>query len=190
MKKSFKKDQAANRSTNKGLFIAGPPPPPGSACHNWEQVPGGSRVPRTKAPPWRPGPSPAGHCPLSLPLRELTAHHQAVDEDCPESAWIWWHWWLPFPARTHFFLQKGFGFWWLIVAVLSLSCVQLFATLWTAACQASLSFTNSWGLLKFMSPESVMPSNHLILCHPLLLPSILPSIRVFSSEWAQWKSFS
>ena len=49
-KKSFKKDQAANRPTNKGLFIAGPPPPPGSACHSWEQVPGGSRVCRTKPP--------------------------------------------------------------------------------------------------------------------------------------------
>ena len=64
-----------------------------------------------------------------------------------------------------------------------LSCVQLFATPWTVACQASLSITNSWSLLKFISIESVMPSNHLILCHPLLLPpSIFPSIRVFSSE--------
>ena len=56
-------------------------------------------------------------------------------------------------------------------------------TPWTAACQASLSFINSWSLLKPMSIESVMPSNHLILCHPLLLlPSIFPSIRVFSNE--------
>ena len=56
-------------------------------------------------------------------------------------------------------------------------------TPWTAACQASLSITNSWSLLKPMSIKSVMPSNHLILCHPiLLLPSILPSIRVFSNE--------
>ena len=63
-----------------------------------------------------------------------------------------------------------------------LSCVQLFAP-WTAACQASLSNTNSWSLPKLMSIESVMPSNHLILCHPLLLlPSIFPSIRVFSDE--------
>ena len=55
------------------------------------------------------------------------------------------------------------------------------ATPWTAACQASLSFTNSWSLLKLMSIESVMPSNHLIFCHPLLLlPSIFPSIMVFS----------
>ena len=57
-------------------------------------------------------------------------------------------------------------------------------TPWTAACQASLSFTISQSLLKFMSFESVMPSNHLILCHPLLLPSVFPSIRIFSNESA------
>ena len=63
-------------------------------------------------------------------------------------------------------------------------------TSWTAACQASLSITNSQSLLKLMSIESVMPSNHLILCHPLLLPpSIFPSIRVFSNESVLW-SFS
>ena len=67
--------------------------------------------------------------------------------------------------------------------VQSLTHVQLFATPWTAACQASLSITNSWSLLKLMSIESVMPSSHLILCHPLLLlPSIFPSIRVSSNE--------
>ena len=66
-------------------------------------------------------------------------------------------------------------------SVQSLSHVQLFDTPWTAAHQASLSITSSWSLLKLMSIESVMPSNQLILCHPLLLlPSILPSIRVFS----------
>ena len=66
-----------------------------------------------------------------------------------------------------------------------LSCVRLFATPWTAAGQASLSITNSWSLLKLMSIESVMPSNHLILYHPLFLwPSIFPSIRVFSNESA------
>ena len=70
-------------------------------------------------------------------------------------------------------------------SVQSLSRVQLFATPWTAARQASLSITNSRSLLKFMSIESVMPSNHLILCRPfLLLPSIFPSIRVFSNESA------
>ena len=66
--------------------------------------------------------------------------------------------------------------------VQSLSCVQLFATPWTAVCQASLSLTISWSLLKLVSIESVMPSNHLILCCSLLLPSIFPSIRVFSNE--------
>ena len=78
-----------------------------------------------------------------------------------------------------------------------LSCVRLFATPWTAACQASLSITNSWSLLKLTSVKSVMPSNHLILCHPLLLlPSIFPSIRVFSNEsvlrirWPKYWSFS
>ena len=69
-------------------------------------------------------------------------------------------------------------------------------TLWTAARQVSLSITNSWSLLKLMSIELLMPSNHLILCHPLLLPSIFPSIRVFSIEstlhimWPKYWSFS
>ena len=77
------------------------------------------------------------------------------------------------------FVSRRFWF----LSVQSLICVQLFATPWTAARQASLSITNSWRLLKFMSIELVMPSNHLILCHPLLLlPSIFPSRRVFSNE--------
>ena len=78
-----------------------------------------------------------------------------------------------------------------------LSCVQLFATPWTKACQASLSITKSRSSPKLMSTESVMPSNHLILCRPLLLlPSIFPSIRVFSNEsvllikWPKYWSFS
>ena len=78
-----------------------------------------------------------------------------------------------------------------------LSHVRLFMTTWTAAHQASLSFTISWSLLKFKSTESVMPSKHLILYHPLLLlPSIFPSIRIFSSElalcirWQKYWSFS
>ena len=77
-----------------------------------------------------------------------------------------------------------------------LSHVQLFAIPWTAACQASLSITNSWSLLKHMPIKSVMPSNHLILCRPLLLlPLIFPSIRVFSNEsvlcnrWPKYWSF-
>ena len=77
------------------------------------------------------------------------------------------------------------------------SCVQLFATPWIPRGQDSLSLINSWSLLKLMSIESVMPSNHLILCHlPLLLPSIFPRIRVFSNEsvlhirWPKYWSFS
>ena len=84
-----------------------------------------------------------------------------------------------------------------VVVFQSLSHVQFFATTWTAAHQASLSFTISQSLLKLMSIESVMPSNHLILCCPLLLlPSVFPSIRVFSSEsvlrtrWPKYWSFS
>ena len=85
----------------------------------------------------------------------------------------------------------------LFSSVQSLSCVQLFVAPWTAALQASLSIPNSHSLLKLMSIESLMPSNHLILCHfLLLLPSILPSIRVFSNEsvlrirWPKYWSFS
>ena len=84
-----------------------------------------------------------------------------------------------------------------LVVVQLLSQVQLFATPWVAACQASLSYTVSWTLLKFMSIESVMLSNRLVLWHPLLLlPSILPSIRFFPNEsslhirWLKYWSFS
>ena len=97
-----------------------------------------------------------------------------------------------------------FGHTWLRLIFLDLSSVQFsrsvvsnFKTPWTTACQASLSITNSQSLLKLMSIESVMPSNHLMLCHPLLLlPSIFPSIRVFSNEsalhirWPKYWSFS
>ena len=82
-------------------------------------------------------------------------------------------------------------------SVQSLSCVRHFATPWTAACQASLSITNSWSPPKPMSIESMTPSNHLILCRSLLRPpSIFPSIRVFSNEsalhirWPKYWSFS
>ena len=90
---------------------------------------------------------------------------------------------------------------WLLVgqcsfSLQSLSHVQLFATPWSAAHQASLSITNTQSLLKLISIESVIPSNHLVLCHPLLLlPLIFPSIRVFSSEsvlpikWPKYWSF-
>ena len=90
----------------------------------------------------------------------------------------------------YFFIQ-------VFTSVQLLSRVRLFVIPWTAACQASPSITNSWSLLKLMSIESVVPSNHLILCHPLLLPpSIFPSIRVFSNEsvlcirWPKYWSFS
>ena len=81
-------------------------------------------------------------------------------------------------------------------SVLLLSHARLLMTQWTAAHQASLSITNSWSLLKLMSIELVMPSNHFILCCPLLLPSTFPSIRVFSNElvlcikWPKYWSFS
>ena len=84
-----------------------------------------------------------------------------------------------------------------LVAVHLISCVRLSVTPWTAVCQASLSFPISWTLLKLMSMELVMPSNHLVLCRPLLLlPSIFPSIRVFSDEsvlrirWPKYWSLS
>ena len=102
--------------------------------------------------------------------------------------------------------QSAFLCWWTHIlikllaclsSVQTLSCIRLFATPWTAACQASLSITNSRTLLKLMSIKSVMPSNHLILCHPLFLPpSIFPSIRVLSNEsvlrirWPKYWSFS
>ena len=97
------------------------------------------------------------------------------------------------PPETTTTLFIGYRF----SSVQSLSCVQLFATPWIAARQVSLSITKSQSLLKLMYTESVMPSNHLILCCPLLLlPSIFPSIRVFSKEsalrirWPKCWSFS
>ena len=107
------------------------------------------------------------------------------------------------PAGPHINLESntaGLSIFWSSVqfsSVQSLSRVWLFATQWIAACQASLSITNAQSSLRLMSIESVMPSSHLILCHPLfLLPSIPPSIRVFSNEstlhmrWPKSSSFS
>ena len=102
------------------------------------------------------------------------------------------------PKAVFLFLTlKNFFKIWSISSVQSLSRVQLFETLWTAECQASLSITNYWSPPKTMSIESVMPSNHLILCRPLLLlSSIFPSIRVFSNEsalcirWPKYWNFS
>ena len=88
------------------------------------------------------------------------------------------------------------SFFYMFSSVQLLSHVQLFATPWTTACQASLSITNSRSLLKLMSIVSVMPSNHLILSHPLLLPSVFPRISVFSNEsflcirWPNYWCFS
>ena len=101
-----------------------------------------------------------------------------------------WGWWY---GDNDYVSDQGTNS---ISSVQSLSHVQLFVTPWTAACRASLSITNSWSLLKLMSIKSVNPSNHLILCRSLLLPSIFPSSRVFSNEsvlrirWPKYWSFS
>ena len=99
--------------------------------------------------------------------------------------------WVAMPASRLALLGKPS-----VGSVQLFSCVLLFATPWTATRQPSLSITNSRSLLKLMSIKSVMPSNHLILCRPLLLSSICPSIRVFSNEsalrirWPKYWSFS
>ena len=109
-----------------------------------------------------------------------------------------------FLQRKHTGGHKVINEWWkdtqhhsLFSSVQSLSHARLFVTPWITACQASLSITNSWSSLRLMSIESVMPSRHLILCRPLLfLPSIPPSIRVYSNEstlrmrWPKYWSFS
>ena len=122
----------------------------------------------------------------------LPVHHQLPEstQPCPSSWWCHTNIWssvIPFSSCP----QSA------INSVQSLRHVRLFATPWTAACQASLSITNSQSPPKPISIESVMPSNHLILCLPLLLlPSIFPSIRVFSNEsalcirWPKYWSFS
>ena len=109
------------------------------------------------------------------------------------SAWLWNHIFFPLIWYVHVFHPTSLGF----SSVQSLSHVWLFATPWTTARQASLSITNSWSPPRSMSMESVMPSNHLILCGPLLLlPSVFPSIRSFSNEsalhmgWPKYWSFS
>ena len=105
------------------------------------------------------------------------------------------------PHSFHIFLYSfnflKFNFYFVVVAVQLLSHVRLFVTPWTAALQVTLSISNSWSLLKLMSIESVMLSNHLILCRPLLFPpSVFPSIRVFANEsvlrirWPKYWSFS
>ena len=119
-----------------------------------------------------------------LALWEDACMWQAFETGVCILQWLW-------APHIHLIKRPQFS------SVQSLSRVRHFATPWTAARQASLSITNSWSLLKLMSIELVMPSNHLILCHPLLLwPSIFPSIRVFSNEsvlcirWPKYWSFS
>ena len=121
----------------------------------------------------------------------------------PISVWFCLSLYLRMPLSTSFscmlspFSVNRIHHQWILSSVQLLSRVQLFATPWTAALQASLSITKSRSLFKLMSLESVMPSNHLILRNPLLLlPSIFPSIRVFSNEsalhirWPKYWSFS
>ena len=122
-----------------------------------------------------------------------TIRHWLVKGTVPSAlhmlnSWSSWE-----PHEKDFIFISIFQF----VVVQVLSCVWFFVTPWTAAHQASLSFTIFWSLPKFMSIESVLPSNHLILCHPLLLlPSVFLSIRVFSNEsslhirWPKYWSFS
>ena len=100
-------------------------------------------------------------------------------------------------SAIHGILQAKKLVWIQFNSIQSTGRVWLFVTPWISACQASLSITNSWSLLKFMSNESVMPSNHIILCRPLLLPPLFfPSIRVFPDEsvlhirWPKYWSFS
>ena len=107
-----------------------------------------------------------GTCNLPAPTLRRESHGSHTPKPMP----ITQPWFLSLPCLyLHGWVWPGQ----VRCSVQSLSCVQLFATTWTAACQASLSITNSWSLLKLMSIELVRPSNHLILCsHPLLLPSI------------------
>ena len=101
---------------------------------------------------------------------------------------------MPRPMSTYcqFFFPRSF----VVTGLQSLSHIRLFATPWTAVCKASLFITNSRSLLKLRSIKSVMPSNHLILCHPFLQPSLFSSIRVFSNKsvlhirWPKYWNFS
>ena len=131
----------------------------------------------------------------------LHLHHQlswvptlpALTEDLDRSVSIIMSQFL----TTNHFLSICTSYWFCFSGVVQLlSHVRIFATLWTAVCQASLSLTVSWSLFKFTSIELVMLSIPLIVCHPFLLPSILPSIRLFSNElalqirWPMYCSFS
>ena len=122
--------------------------------------------------------------PLGLATKMMGCKHQ-------KRLWSWGQGWPIKSCGRANYIEV------VVVVVEALSCVRLFVTPWTAARQASLSFTISQSLLKLLSVESVMPSNHLILCHPLLfLPSVFPSIRVFPNEsalrirWPKYLRFS
>ena len=120
-------------------------------------------------------------CPwLWLLTHKSTQEHKGYSEG---------RWWLPFCTSRDLSLHDS--------SVQSLSCIRLFVTLWTAGRQASVSITSSQCLLRLVTIESVMPSSHLILCHPILLPpSIFPRIRIFSNDsvlrvtWPKYWSFS
>ena len=112
-----------------------------------------------------------------------SAHPGSAEEKNFENCPVWTGHLNPRNVTTYPIMgQFAFSHYFQFSSVQSLGHVWLFVTPWTAVCQASLSITNSWSLLKLMSIKSVMPPNHLILCRPLLLlPSIFPSIRVFSN---------
>ena len=136
---------------------------PHDLCHEWDVS---RRLPASLFKQI-PDTGPAGT------LRKLTTFNESGSLKSIDSS--------TYSTLSRIFFSVGLSF----SSVQSLSHVQLFLTPWTAACQASLSITSSWNLLKLISIESMMPSNHLILCNPLLLlPSISLSIRVFSSELA------
>ena len=150
--------------------------------------------------PWEARPCPFIHVPelLAKVLHGVqdASHHPQDASESNKHEFQFWLWLI----KTLHLSKSQFPYLWngnQFISVQSLSNVQLFVTPWTAACQASLSITNSQTPPKPMSIESVMPSNHLILCCPLLLlPPIFPSIRVFSNEsalcirWPKYWSFS
>ena len=148
-----------------------------------------------------PGIEPRSH---TLQADSLPAEPQGKPKDTGVGSWSLLQWIFPTQESNQGLLHCKQILYQVIYqgspkgpSVQSLSHVRLFATPWTAALHTSLIITNSWSLLKLMSIESVMPSNHLILCHPLLLlPSVFPSIRVFSNDsvvcirWPKYWSFS
>jgi len=163
-------------------------------CRRWQ------RAPPHRAPPCRPlvlcSPSQRVGmlAPDDLPLLvvptfpELCCSESTLESPSYSLQSVFFSLMKPIVKRSASDVANSQGRSWItqvLSSVQSLSRVRLFATPWTEASQASLSITSSWSLPKHMSVESVMPSNHLILCRPLLLlPSIFPSIRVFSNESA------